>query len=749
MRLMALLILLSGCTWLDPTTVACQTDADCVDDFVCVGAEPDDPGLCAATGADDDDAVADDDDATSNDDDATSDDDDSAPDDDDATSDDDDAVNLPPEAPTVHVEPRNPFPGEEIDCIVDALGADPESDQVSLTMTWTADGTPVTTGLLDRLHTGDRVGPGVAEAGQIWACTATPNDGTQDGPSSTARSNSVKDEGLFTSLRAGPSSMLCGVTADGWGGCWGWAHVGWLGGPWEIVDEEWTDFVGGSRYLCGQRPDDTLQCWGAASSSWGETPTIPLSTYDIGTEFVAALSAIDSTVTVWGSDYPNTTTDAPLGAFTDLVTDHRQAACVTDSDGAITCWGDDSAGLVSNSPSGDGWSGVKCSPSRCCALSDAGEATCWGWTSDAPADSGWSSIHPSDGGVFVLDADGAISGSGFGDYVEGAPTSTGWQTLEHTWDGVCALHDSANVRCWEDSGVEGSAIHMTDTYTALDVAMVPDLSDLYACAVTVAGEIECFGVAPDEQAWNLGGHRPPTGTGWAEVAVGQGWGCALDALGEATCWGPTTFTDPPSGPPTGPGFTDLEGEGGTACVLDDLGALHCWGTALAGTPTGIGYQRLELQPAYGCAIDAAGGIECWGDGVFGVTPDSGPYSDLALTTDYACAIRAVGGELDCWGVDDPCSDWDDFLPAPTDGGWERVVPWQASGGNSFEYPRACAQKADGTTECWGCDAGKPVPTFPTALLDASSSHRSALALDGFGRLGGWGSAWIDVHWERP
>jgi formylglycine-generating enzyme required for sulfatase activity len=93
------LLLVCGCEWLDPSTVLCESDVDCLAGYVCVGGDPEtrERGLCEPPGddddaADDDDAVADDDDAVADDDDAVDDDDSTPPADDDDAVDDDDST---------------------------------------------------------------------------------------------------------------------------------------------------------------------------------------------------------------------------------------------------------------------------------------------------------------------------------------------------------------------------------------------------------------------------------------------------------------------------------------------------------------------------------------------------------------------------------------------------------------------------------------------------------------------------------
>ena len=109
------------------------------------------------------------------------------------------------------------------------------------------------------------------------------------------------------------------------------------------------------------------------------------------------------------------------------------------------------------------------------------------------------------------------------------------------------------------------------------------------------------------------------------------------------------------------------------------------------------------------------------------TPDSSVSSEpepaegtfTAVTAGYwhTCAIRAKGGTVECWGVNDSA-----VLDAP-DGQFKALAA-----GNRHN----CAIRIDGRIECWGHDAGNlhDVPDGSFTAVSAGGDHSCALRDDG-------------------
>ena len=108
-------------------------------------------------------------------------------------------LNTAPEAPTLSIDPAAPREGfEDLLCEVVVASSDDDSDTVTYTMSWEVDGLAYSAGGGDTGDTGGAwVGPYTTtwpgdsvpgedtREGEIWTCTATPDDGDDTGTDST------------------------------------------------------------------------------------------------------------------------------------------------------------------------------------------------------------------------------------------------------------------------------------------------------------------------------------------------------------------------------------------------------------------------------------------------------------------------------------------------------------------------------------------------------------------------------------
>jgi hypothetical protein len=89
--------------------------------------------------------------------------------------------NTPPGAPELTVEPWGATPGQDLTCNLVKAAADVDGDEVKYAYTWTKNGerqsfASTSSGVPGRL----------VKAGDRWSCSATPNDGEDDGPASNS-----------------------------------------------------------------------------------------------------------------------------------------------------------------------------------------------------------------------------------------------------------------------------------------------------------------------------------------------------------------------------------------------------------------------------------------------------------------------------------------------------------------------------------------------------------------------------------
>ena len=104
-------------------------------------------------------------------------------------------LNTAPTSATPSISPTSPIEGlDDIICEITASSSDEDVDPIDYIITWTVDGIDYPDGdtamgwqgLGTTTHIDDTVPAIDTMAGDIWICTVTPTDGTDDGPSSTS-----------------------------------------------------------------------------------------------------------------------------------------------------------------------------------------------------------------------------------------------------------------------------------------------------------------------------------------------------------------------------------------------------------------------------------------------------------------------------------------------------------------------------------------------------------------------------------
>ncbi len=93
-------------------------------------------------------------------------------------------INSAPAAPVVSIDPEDPEEAlDDLVCMIDTASTDADGDTVTYTFTWTVDGGAYS-GATDTSTT-STVDAAETATGDVWLCSATPNDGTTSGSAGT------------------------------------------------------------------------------------------------------------------------------------------------------------------------------------------------------------------------------------------------------------------------------------------------------------------------------------------------------------------------------------------------------------------------------------------------------------------------------------------------------------------------------------------------------------------------------------
>ena len=207
-------------------------------------------------------------------------------------------------------------------------------------------------------------------------------------------------------------------------------------------------------------------------------------------------------------------------------------------------------------------------------------------------------------------------------------------------DTSCAI-SSGLVRCWGD-GSRGQRNVPLELGRPAQLAV----GDGHVCALQANGQVRCWG---DDSRHQL---QVPRLSTVEAIAAGAHHTCALGA-GQVTCWGDDT-RDQLKLPPLA-SVTALAVGGDEACAIDS-GKVVCWGgvPALREQIPALEAPRLiAVGATNACALDAHG-VQCWGDPLASVLtpPELTMPTQLAVGGAdgyaHACARHLQG--VQCWGA---------------------------------------------------------------------------------------------------
>lgn len=261
---------------------------------------------------------------------------------------------------------------------------------------------------------------------------------------------------------------------------------------------------------------------------------------------------------------------------------------------------------------------------------------------------------------------------------------------------ACSLYEDGFAACWggNASGQLGNGTFMDSAKPVWVVGLGP-VSRISAgweatCAVTILGEVYCWGRGPVVQKKLEVNMKAPDAIGLSgiqDVGVGKNFACALTNSGEVQCWGQSTSGV--LGPQGGdfkfskiPGLTNVKsiavGEQHACALLADT-TVRCWGNNWAGqlgnlttAPSNIPVhvlpnldkvKKVFAGRANTCVIRDNDYLYCWGrntDGQVGTETQANilqakSMSGFKIVTEagiglfHTCAIQQ--GLLTCQGSD--------------------------------------------------------------------------------------------------
>jgi hypothetical protein len=358
-----------------------------------------------------------------------------------------------------------------------------------------------------------------------------------------------------------------------------------------------TQLAGSAWHMCALTSGQEVYCWGDNGQGESADPIYPVN--------------------------PNSPSFGPApvpmptgnGLLATMVTVDYQTTCAITTSASTDCWGYVTG--IGTSPSPTAVSGapafttISLNSGTGCGLTASGAAYCWGDNSE---------------GQF---GNGTLTSSASPVPVGGGYTFT---SIAVGVDAVCGLLQSGAAYCWGaagygqlGTGVDPSG-YPTCTVSTCTTTPVPVAGSLnfsmisaggsHVCGVVTSGSVYCWGFNGDGEL-GIGNFTGPTsqcpGTGEypypgacsltpiqvsgtlhaTALSAGSASTCALDAGGQAWCWGNRTNTTPTE-VPGGHVFSSIASDASGACALTAAAQIFCWGGIESSDPNSSG-----LGIAYG------------------------------------------------------------------------------------------------------------------------------------------------------
>ena len=373
-----------------------------------------------------------------------------------------------------------------------------------------------------------------------------------------------------------------------------------------------------------------------------------------------------------------------------------QHTCAIDVNGAVWCWGSNDESQLGNGSDTQSSIPVQITlpakatrivagQSHTCALLAGGAIACWGANERGQLGNGHA------GGVSTTPSTASLGGA--------TALAAGGNT-------TCAVDASKTVQCWgsngdgefgmkADSDPHPVAVAMPIVVGAVDVA----IGNGFSCAMTDIGDVYCMGHNDVGQIGNpYGGNlespnKVPLTAVAKQLSAADRVACVVDDQKHVWCWGANDNYE----------LADGTNENRAFPVRSNFGDAE---EVVVGSSSGGAYVCVRAVDGLRCAgYDGTGGL---GDGIHTIYSQASPVTapatgtwqvaSLALGDGFSCALLG-DGHVDCWG-----GNWTGQVGDGTYTG--RAVPTPVVGLAGVKQIavgefHACALMPDTTVMCWG------------------------------------------------
>ena len=320
-----------------------------------------------------------------------------------------------------------------------------------------------------------------------------------------------------------------------------------------------------------------------------------------------------------------------------------------------------------------------------CALLSGGQIACWGSNQEGQLGNG---------------EEGIAKEKNTPQVIEGLSKVTAMSAYASF---ACAVTKAGKVHCWGsnywgqlgngESGPEASG-SKPGQVNMLDDAIAVASGERHACALRAAGEIWCWGHNGDGQLGN-GGNKPAlgpigaNGSDWVAVAAGGKNTCGIRADGSVACWGDNEYGQCGNGD-----FGNQKDEKAPVTVKGISDAV-----------------RITVGERHACVRNKKMQVWCWGGGKSGqigdgklLTANPKPTMvklpqtlDIAAGYLHTCA-RTAANILYCWG-----NNYDGQVGPGGDSVGEPAKHTGVLGAMDVTagYSHSCMLRSDLSVWCWG------------------------------------------------